>query len=329
VPFSAIAGHAPVLRLLRQAVSRDRVPQSLLFAGPEGVGKRAVAVALAQAVNCPDRRDGDACGVCRNCVRIGRGQHSDVILVSRGDEASIKIRTLRERILEQVGFRPFEARRRVYIIDNADDLTPEAQDALLKTLEEPPPSAILILITAYPDTLFPTILSRCRRLRFGLLTEADVARVLEHAGATPQEAHRRAAGSGGSVSRVLAGDAAKYDDDREAALTLLAAAKGGAILQRLKAGAALAAHDSKRRARAALGSRLAIVQSLLRDLALLRAARDASLAHADLEDTLRGLSPAFDLPRVTEAFAAVSRAEHALDRNASPKIVADWLAVTL
>ncbi len=83
MPFAAIIGHAPVIALLRQAVARKRVPQSLLLAGPEGVGKRAVALALAQAVNCPIRRASggdDACGTCPTCQRIARGQHSDVVV---------------------------------------------------------------------------------------------------------------------------------------------------------------------------------------------------------------------------------------------------------
>ena len=99
------------------------MPQSLLFAGPEGVGKHTVAMALAQAVNCPTRRRTATtrAATCPTCQRIARGQHSDVTLVDRGDEASIKIKTLRERVLESVGYRPFEAARRVFIIDPADD----------------------------------------------------------------------------------------------------------------------------------------------------------------------------------------------------------------
>ena len=107
MPFSTIIGHAPVVDLLRRAVARGRVPQSLLFAGPEGVGKRAVALALAQAVNCPRGQEGDACGTCPTCVRIARGQHSDVAVVDKGDEASIKIKAVRTRILETVHYRPF------------------------------------------------------------------------------------------------------------------------------------------------------------------------------------------------------------------------------
>jgi DNA polymerase-3 subunit delta' len=330
VPLADIIGHGPIVDLLRQAVRRNRVPQSLLFAGPEGVGKRAVAVALAQAINCPRQQDGDACGVCPTCQRIARGQHSDVTFIQKGDEASIKIKHVRAGILEVVGYRPFEARRRVYVIDPADEMTYEAQDALLKTLEEPPPAAMLILVTAYPDTLLATIQSRCRRLRFGVLSESDVARVLvERAGMDAATARARAAASGGSVGRALAEDGDDFADDRDAAMALLTAARQGSILPRLKAAAALAQHGSRRRDREALGERLAILSSLLRDLGAIAAAGSVPLANSDVGDTLRQLAPAYPIDRVTTAFAAVGRAEEVLQRNASPKIVADWLAVAL
>ena len=307
------------------------VPQSLILAGPSGVGKRAVALALAQAVNCPKQQGGDACGTCPTCLRIARRQHSDVAIVEKGDDASIKIRTIRERVLDTVNYRPFEASRRVYIIEPADDMTAEAQDALLKTLEEPPSAAMLILVTAYPDTLLPTIRSRCRRLRFGDLSETDVARILiDHLKIEAGAARKLAAASGGSVARALEERDGDFEDDRDVALALLSsAARGGAVAARLKASAAFAQHGSGRRDREALGQRLSIVLSLLRDLGALGVSRDVPLANADLADTLRDLSQTFGADRVAVAFDAVERADQALQRNASPKIVADWLAVAL
>lgn len=250
-------------------------------------------------------------------------------MIDRGDEASIKIRTVRERILEVIGYRPFEGARRVYVIEPADALTREAQDALLKTLEEPPSAAILILISAFPDTLLPTIQSRCRRIRCGLLSEADVARVLtERAGVDRAKAKTLAAASGGSVARALAEQSGPFEGDREAALDFLTAQRGG-VAERLKASATLTQHGSRRRDREAMAARLAIVQSLLRDLAAMGVSGDVPLANSDLIDALQDLAPAFPAERLPEAFFAISRAEAALDRYASPKIVADWLAVTL
>ncbi len=323
-------GHRPAIDLLRQAVKRRRVPQSLLLAGAEGIGKRAIAVALAQAVNCRSPTDGDACGVCTNCVRIARDQFSDVTIIGKGDEASIKIKTIRERVLEAVGYRPFEGARRVYIIDPADAMTREAQDALLKTLEEPPPAAILILISAYPDTLLATIQSRCRRLRCGLLSESDVARVLvERAGVETGLARMLAAASGGSVSRALAERSGTFEADREAALAFLSAQRGRNVAVRLKAAETLTKHGTKRRERDAMASRLAIVQSLLRDLTALGVPGGVPLANEDLATSLAELASSFSPERLSEAFAAITRAEASLDRYASPKIVADWLAVSI
>ena len=343
MPLSSIIGHQNLTQLLRTAVARDRVPQSLLFAGPEGVGKRTVAIALAQAVNCPNRQqssaqragrgpqlEDDACGVCPTCQRIARGQHTDVAILSREDEASIKIRRIREQLLDVVGYRPFEARRRVFIIDGADEMTLEGQDALLKTLEEPPASAILILVSAYADTLLSTIQSRCRRLRFAPLSDADVARVLaERCDIEPARARLMAASSGGSVRRALEEEAGDVAEDREAALALLRASTRRDVMPRLKAAAALAQHGSTRRDREALGDRLALLASLCRDVAAIQAGAAQVVSSTDLSDALRDLGQTLTPDRLTNAFSALQRAQQALDRNASPKIVADWVGVTI
>ena len=326
MPFAAIFGHRQACDLLRAAVARGRVPQSLLFSGPDGVGKRTTAIALAQAVNCPRAREGDACGSCATCQRIARGQHADVVLLDQGEAASIKIQALRDRVLDVAGYRPFEAARRVFIIDPADGLTAQAQDALLKTLEEPPSTTILILVTAYPDTLLPTVQSRCRRLRFGPLATADVARVLvEQGGVDPSAARTLAASSGGSVAAAMAAQAGHAEEDRQAAVHLLESAARDAPAGRLRAAERFAKHGSKRRDRDALGARLALVTSLLRDLA----AAQAGAGAIDLDQAVARLQPSYDLRRATTAFLALAEAQTWLERNAGPKIVADWVALAL
>lgn len=331
VSLASIVGHAPVVGLLRKAVARDRVPQSLLIAGPAGVGKHALALALAQAVNCPVRRQSggdDACGKCSTCQRIGKGTHSDVVVLDRGEDATIKLKILRERVLEAVGYRPFEGSRRVFII-TADDLRDEGQDALLKTLEEPPSSALLILVAAYPDALSPTVQSRCRRLRLGPLSERDVAKVLvDQHGVEVGDARKFAAASGGSVTRALAEQGGDLEDDRDAAMGVLAASSKGVVAQ-LKASAALAKNTSDRRDREALSARLDVLRSFLRDLGVMATRSGAPLDNSDLEPDLKKLSITFDVGRVTRGYDALERAEIALGRNASPKIVADWVAVNV
>src|SRR5213592_3560254 len=182
MPFRDITGHRRLLDLLTRSISRGTLPQSLIFAGPSHVGKRATAVAVAQALNCLRPSEitherSDACGKCSACVRIARGVHPDVLVVEPGDSGSIKVEQVRD-IVDRAAYRPFEGRRRVVIFDQADSLVPAAQNALLKTLEEPPPSSVFFLITSRPDVLLPTVVSRCPRLRFRPLSVEDVARVL-------------------------------------------------------------------------------------------------------------------------------------------------------
>src|SRR5579862_4132038 len=142
MPFRQITGHRPVLELLARAASRGSLPPSLIFAGPEGVGKRLTAIALAQALNCEKpqpfpRQDGgmdgqslsqgqDACGTCSACTRIARGVHADILLLEPGDSGTIKIDQVRDAI-DRAAYRPFEGRRRVVIVDEADALVGEAR----------------------------------------------------------------------------------------------------------------------------------------------------------------------------------------------------------
>src|SRR5688500_11688366 len=148
MPFRAITGHRPLLELLARATARDTLPPSLVFAGPAGVGKRLTALALAQALNCdrptaynghgdsggegPTSAGKDACGECPACNRMARGVHAVVLVVEPGDSGTIKLAQVREAI-DRTAYRPFEGRRRLVMIDGADALNVEAQNALLKT----------------------------------------------------------------------------------------------------------------------------------------------------------------------------------------------------
>ena len=332
MPFRDITGHRPLLELLARATGRGTLPPSLIFSGPAGVGKRTAAIALAQALNCERLEtfaEGvDACGRCGACTRIARGVHADVLVLEPGDSGTIKLDQVREAI-DRTAYRPFEGRRRLIAIDGADALNVEAQNALLKTLEEPPPASVFVLVTDRADMLLITVRSRCQRLRFGPLSPADVADVLirDHEMSEP-EARAAAAASDGSIGRALDGSAEDAKDARDDAARLLQSAAGSRDPQRRLAGAkALVGNGGDRDD---LSRRLLAMSSLLRDLGLLNARADArTLANADLKPELDAMLRAYDGDRTLRAFSVVDRALYALDRNASPKIVADWLALNL
>jgi len=353
MPFRQLVGHRHLFELLSGAATRGTLPPSLLFAGPDGVGKRAAAIALAQLLNCPERVEVpapagssrgarskssgaamvDACGTCPVCRRIARGVHADVMELKPGETGSIKIEQVREAI-ERAGYRPFEGRRRVIIIDDAEALVEPAQDALLKTLEEPPPTGIFVLVTALPDTLLPTVRSRCQRVRFGRLSPEEITEVLvrDHGYRDP-EARAAASAADGSIARALAEGSAEFTGARDAALALLSGVVASPDpAARLGLAKDLAATGGGRGAaeREALARRLRALASLLRDLEVLSARADGRwLANGDLAVGLEALRRSFNGERVLAAFAAVDRALDALERNASPKIVADWVTIAM
>ncbi|MGH9310373.1 MAG: DNA polymerase III subunit delta' [Vicinamibacterales bacterium] len=333
MPFRDLAGHRRLLELTARAAARNTLPPSLIFAGPDGIGKRRAALSLAQLLNCaspPIEATSDpmpdACGHCAACRRIARGVYADVMMIEPGETGSIKVDQVRVAI-ERSGYRPFEGRRRIVIIDEADAMVPEAQNAMLKTLEEPPAASTFVLVTSRPDMLLPTVLSRCQRLRFGPLAAEEVAAVLKRDhGFEEKNAYAAALLADGSIGRALEGDTEAYTGAREAAAgTLATIARASDPRQRLNAAKVLG--GDVKIDRDELGRRLRLLSSMVRDLGVLLSRADGqSLANADLQPELQRLLPAFDGDRTVRAFTSVDRALAALDRNASPKIVADWLA---
>ena len=306
MPFRDVVGHVRLIDLLSRSVAGGTLPPSLLFAGPAGATKRQTALAVAQTLNCLELRQvtdasgqpaADACGVCASCVRIQRGVHPDIVIIEPGDTGAIKIDQIR-KVVERAAYRPFEGRRRVVVIDEADALMAPAQNALLKTLEEPPSLSVFILVTTRPDMLLPTVRSRCIRLLFTEPGTEDVdveARevahhVLVHA-STTTDPGRRLEGAKELLAKTGQGGAADRDQ--------------------------LSAH-------------LKAMASLLRDVEVLAAGADAAtLANPDVKPALERLLPSFKGDRGLAAFSAIDRALEALDRNSGVKIVADWLVLQL
>ena len=175
--LSDVAGQEHVTRILHNALVSGQIAHAYLFCGPRGTGKTSTGRILAKAVNCLSSVNGEPCNTCSMCRAITAGQAMDVIEIDAASNRGIDdIRELRERI----NYVPNIARYKVYIIDEVHMLTEPASNALLKTLEEPPPHAILILATTEPFRILPTILSRCQRFDFHRIPQAAIGSRLEY-----------------------------------------------------------------------------------------------------------------------------------------------------
>jgi DNA polymerase-3 subunit delta' len=190
--LSDIKGQQRALNILRGAARRGRLASSYLFAGEDGIGKKTAAVNFAMALNCLDQQYppqsdetdfGDACGVCSSCKRIAGGTHPDFLMVAPEDRI-IKVEEIRA-IEEALSFRAHEARVKTVIVDNAETMNAAAANAFLKTLEEPAPGTMIILVSSMPDRLPITIRSRCSRVNFRPLSASEVAEIIGEDEDTP------------------------------------------------------------------------------------------------------------------------------------------------
>ena len=230
--FRDIHGQKAAVAVLRNALTRDRLAHAYLFIGPAGVGKKQTALALAHAVLCTDALN-EGCGICAACVLVAVGTHPDLIVVKpeagRQSVSIDQVRTL-QRLLS---LRAVHGRKKIAILEDAHLLTPPAQSALLKIVEEPPGDALLILLTLNSATLSRPLLSRCQQVRFAPLPTAVVEDLLVRTQEKdPSTAHALALYSRGSIGQALALDPEVFTEERryvEEELQKLASSSFGAL----------------------------------------------------------------------------------------------------
>jgi DNA polymerase-3 subunit delta' len=327
-----IIGHREAVDLFRRSVGDGRVGHAYLISGPEGVGRRTLARTFARALVCTAPIDERPCGVCSACRRVERGIHPDVTTVSLQDQEAgdtkgerkntrISIETVRE-LRSSIALRPLEAPWRVAIVEDADRFSRDAYDALLKTLEEPPPFVVLLLIATELEALPETIRSRCRPVTLEPLRREDVAAALVERGVAPDLATTVASVTRGRIGQAiaLARDAAALAERRsgvEAALEMIEsplAALGGA--RRL-------AEQYRRGQRVKVESQLDTLLGVWRDLALLVSGCPEQVVNADVLDRLERLAGRWSLAEVQTALKATYDALGDLAINVQPRLALD------
>ncbi|MCM3872061.1 MAG: DNA polymerase III subunit delta' [Pyrinomonadaceae bacterium] len=341
--FDQLTGHERVKQLLRRMLESGRVPGALLFTGEEGVGKKLFALEIAKALNCRDPQGVEACGNCPACVRMSRfnfpqSEDSDdwkkIIWTDHGDVGMV-VAPKRVLLVEQMrliegeaNFRPFEGRARIFLVDDADKLNEQSANALLKTLEEPPPTSHLILITSRPAMLLPTIRSRCQAIRFSPLTTAEIEQhLLRSKLATPAEAGLRARAGNGSIGRALAGDLESFKERRDAMLEVLnALAITGDHARLLRLAEEM--NEAKHKDEYEFG--LELLETLIRDALMLSfGVNSGKVINADVLPQLQKISERIDSRSATSWISRIEELREQLIVNVNRKPATDALFLSM
>jgi len=322
--FSRIIGQQDVITSLLRSLSEDRVGHAYVFSGPDGLGKRSIAHIFAGLLLCDNPQNGTTCGTCSACQLYENGGNPDYRRI-HAEEASIGVDQIRT-IQGDVTIRPMYSRRKVYVVEDAERMTDQAQNCLLKTFEEPPKYVVVILITSNYETLLETIRSRAQHLPFRKYSREQVCRVLSEAADVDSALVSLAADySDGNigVALELAGSG-EFSQLRERTLELMTGIAGGRLRETVDFISLM--EENKENA----GLILDVMLLYFRDLLVLSETGDEKmLINSDKKDMILNNARMCRSQRVIKHIGAVGGTRRAIRQNANYQLAIDDLLIKL
>ncbi len=317
--FSDIVGHTATVTLLQRVIASGKVAHAYLFCGPDGCGKRTVARAFVSTLFCNSGAT-DACAACPTCRKLAAGSHPDLHGIEP-DGTYIKIEQVRT-LQREMSLRPYEAPRKACIIDGADRFHPAAANALLKTLEEPPGNAIMILVSNNPAAVLPTIVSRCQQVNFQGLATQTIEEALCRQGIARETAAVAATLADGSLTQALS----LSDGDMLAGREPLCRSVTTLTLKDMATLFTTAEHLSADKER--LPRLLDLLASFYRDV-LLMLAGSGEVTNQDLIPLLTDIAGRSTTAGVTTRLERIMETRQALQRNVNTRLAIDRLLINL
>jgi DNA polymerase-3 subunit delta' len=308
--FKEILGNSRVKKTLRKALQKNKVPNSMLFCGPSGTGKRDMALVLAKAMNCERKKD-DACEVCTSCKAINAGNFPDVIEISPEKDVIVidQMRMLRKI----ANLKPMMGKRRVFVVVDADKMKEEAANSLLKILEEPPLFSYIILVADNPFLIMSTIKSRCQVLNFTPVSKEDVGKILVEKGYEENKARIISLLVHGNLKQALSLEWEEVQGKRTKAWQLFLS-----LLRKGKVALFLRDYASSQRAlvRDDWEQILEILSSFCRDSILVKEKGDSRLLmNPDYEEEISKAETMMSLEALMDCLTKIDYAIYGLEKN--------------
>ena len=322
--FKNVIGHYKPITLLQRAIKNEKVTNSYLFLGSEGIGKKFVALQFAKALNClgGEAERGDACDHCSSCKKIDHALHPDVLLVEPEGQ-NIKVDQVRQ-LQKELAYRPYEGKRRICILTAADRMAPNMSNILLKTLEEPPLHTVIILLANNSRLMLPTILSRCQPVRFNPLPIPLVLKwLLENKGFNKTEALLLASLSEGSPGKALEIQEGIRQIPREELLKNWVGLKSISI-ERM--GSWVESLPSQREN---LLLMLEVAKTMLRDLVMLKTLKkELKLIHSDLLHVMEPIATKWSLSSLLKRMEILHQTTLAIRANANTSLALEAMMLS-